>query len=305
MNAQTAQTPKARPHPVPGPRDARPDLEHDGGVATSPASGAMTRIVRTYPVLSFFLLACLFGWILYLVDFMTGGSGHSNLPLGPLPAALIVASCQGRAELRSWGRRLRNWRASPRWYLLAVLAPLVVSILIVLANHGLGAPLPMPDQLADAWQVPINFVIVLVIVGIGEESGWTAFAAPILLRRHSLLVAWALASTIRILWHLPIMLTGDLAWVLGTVGNAAFTMVTLLLLTASGGHWTLAAVWHAMLNASGSMFFFTMVSGEDKARLGFLMAGAYVVVATAAYLVWASRLRPRQPERVPSAAWRK
>src|SRR3954453_7236805 len=126
MNAQTAQTPNARPHSVPGSRDARPDLEHDGGVATSPAGGAMTRIVRTYPVLSFFLLACLFGWILYLVDFMPGGPGPSNLPLGPLPAALIVASCQGRAELRSWGRRLRNWRHSPRCYLLTGHTPLAL-----------------------------------------------------------------------------------------------------------------------------------------------------------------------------------
>lgn len=61
----------------------------------------MTRIVRTYPILSFVVLACLFGWILYIIDFVTGGSGHSNLPLGPLPAALIVAAFQGRDTLLS------------------------------------------------------------------------------------------------------------------------------------------------------------------------------------------------------------
>ena len=39
--------------------------------------------------------------------------------------------------------------------------------------------------------MPVTFVTMLVFVGIGEETGWMAFAAPILLRRHGLLVAWA------------------------------------------------------------------------------------------------------------------
>ena len=244
------------------------------------------KIVRRHPLVSFFVLACLFGWSLYIVEFFTGGSGAENLPLGPIIAALIVVSCQGRAELRCWGRSLRSWRASPRWYLLALLAPMALTVLIVIVNHGFGAPLPTLDQLADWPQVPVTFVTMLVLVGIGEEAGWMAFAAPILLRRHGLLVAWALASAMRILWHLPLMIGGDLAWVLGTVGNAGFTMVALLLVVATNGRWTLVAVWHASLNATSGLFVFRMVTGADNARLGYLMSGAYAVVATAAYLAW-------------------
>src|SRR3954449_5093161 len=92
-------------------------------------------------------------------------------------------------------------------------------------------------------QVPLDFLVMLVLVGIGEEAGWTAFAVPILLRRHSLLLAWILAAGIRIFWHLPMMLTGSLSWTLGLLGNAAFTMVTLLVLMASGGRWALGAGW--------------------------------------------------------------
>jgi hypothetical protein len=72
------------------------------------------------------------------------------------------------------------------------------------------------------------------------------------------------ASTIRIVWHLPMMPNGGLRWLVGTVCNAAFTMVTLQLLVRSGGHWTPAAVWHATLNAFGSSFLFLMVTGDDK-----------------------------------------
>ena len=79
------------------------------------------------------------------------------------------------------------------------------------------------------------------------------------------------------------MIDGGLPWVLGIVGNAAFTMVMLQLLLASNGRWSLVAVWHATLNAVGGPFFFTMVSGDDRARLGYLLAGIYSVVAVAVH----------------------
>ena len=79
------------------------------------------------------------------------------------------------------------------------------------------------------------------------------------------------------------MINGDLPWLLGTVGNAAFTMVMLQVFTASGGRWTLVATWHATLNAVGSSFFFRMVTGDDEANLGFLLAGVYLVVAAGLY----------------------
>jgi membrane protease YdiL (CAAX protease family) len=248
---------------------------------TNPVTG----LVRRYPILSFVVLACLFGWALWILAFFDIGSTADNIPLGPLPAALIVTACQGRAELKAWGRRLRNWRAAPKWYALALLAPAVIHIVNVLINHAFGAPLPTMEQLS-AWPGAVATIPVLVVlIGIGEEAGWMAFAAPILLRRHGLVVAWLLASAMRILWHLPLMISGDLSWTLGIVGNAAFTMVMLQVFAASRGQWTLVAVWHASLNAIGSGFLFTMVTGADKARLGILLAAAYTVIAGVTYAV--------------------
>ena len=250
-------------------------------------------LARRFPLTSFVFLACLFGWSFFIADFLTGGSGAENLPIGPFFAALVVVACQGRANLRRWGRQVRSWRAPPRWHLLSVLAPLAIIVLIVSVNHAWGAPLPTSGQLAAWPQVPVNFLVMLVFVGIGEEAAWIAFAAPILLRRHSLLVAGALAAGIRIFWHLPMMLTGSLSWTLGLLGNAAFTMVTLLVLMASGGRWSLVAVWHATLNAASGLFVFTMVTGADRARLGLLLSLAYTVVAVVWYLAGGKNLRLR------------
>ncbi len=179
---------------------------------------------------------------------------------------------------------MRTWRAAPGWYLLALLAPVALQVLLVVINHGLGAPWPTAEQLGDWPQVPVTFVTMLIFVGIGEEAGWTAYATPVLLRRHGLLVAGVLGAVMRTLWHLPLMLSGDLGWVLGTVGNVGFSMLMLLLFAASDGRWTLVAVWHASLNAVGGLFFFQMVTGADRFRLELLLAITYAVLAVAAYL---------------------
>jgi membrane protease YdiL (CAAX protease family) len=165
---------------------------------------------RRFPLTAYFFLACLIGWYPFAATFLTGGSGAENFPLGPGIAAFVVLACLGREELRAWGRRLRDWRAPVRWYAVALLVPIALQLLIVLVNHGLGAPLPTSEQLADWPQVPVTFVAMLILVGIGEEIGWTAFAAPRLLERHGFLTAFVLAASIRILWHLPMMLSGDL-----------------------------------------------------------------------------------------------
>jgi membrane protease YdiL (CAAX protease family) len=251
-------------------------------------------LVRRLPMLSFLALACLFGWSNYLLAAAGLGENPENNPLGPVLAALVVLGCQGRPKLAAWWKRIRTWRAAPAWYVLAILTPILVHVSIVLINHGLGAPLPTTEQLSRWPEIPVTFLVMLVLVGLGEEAGWTAFAAPVLLDRHGLIGAWAILSAMRIFWHLPLMIGGQLPWTIGIVGNAGFQLIVLAMLTASGGRWSLAAVWHATLNAFGGAFFFTMVTGADQARLGVLLAGAYAVLAAVALLV--SRRRQGVPE---------
>jgi membrane protease YdiL (CAAX protease family) len=264
---------------------------HSGGsTMTNPI-----RLIRAHPMLSFTALACLFGWWRYIAAAFGLGSDPGNDPLGPGVAALVVVACQGRASLATWWRRLRTWRASPAWYAVAVLVPLAVHLIIVLINHGLGAPLPTTAQLGQWPDIPLIFVVNLVWIGIGEESGWTAFAAPLLLRRHGLLGAWAILAPIRILWHLPLMLTGDSGWVMGFVGNAAFQLILLQMFRASG-QWSLAAVWHATLNTFGGSFFTAMVTGADQARYGLLLTAIYALLAIIGLVLGRNHVRTREAE---------
>jgi Type II CAAX prenyl endopeptidase Rce1-like len=251
-------------------------------------------LVRRYPMVSFAALACLFGWSPYILSALGVGADPENSPFGPVLAVLVVLACQGRHAFAAWWKRIRSWRAAPGWYALALLTPAVVHVVNVLINHGFGAPLPTAGQLSQWTGVPLTFLFMLVYVGLGEEGGWTAFAAPVLMRRHGLIGAWVILSALRIFWHLPLMIGGQMPWSVGILGNAGFQLVVLVMVSASGGTWSLAAVWHASLNAFGGSFFFTMVTGADKARLGVLLAAAYAVLAIAA-LVFSRRL-PSNPD---------
>jgi hypothetical protein len=243
------------------------------------------QLVRRHPLSAFAVLACLFGWLPYILAFLGVGSHPENMPLGPAIAALLVASCQGRAALFAWGRSLRRWAAPPWMYALALAAPVALHVSIVLVNHTLGAPLPTTAQLGAWPEVPVTFLFMLVMVGLGEEAGWTAFAAPVLLRRFGLLGAFGVLAPLRILWHVPLMITGDMPVVMGILGNAGFQLVVLLMVRHHRGSWTLAAVWHASLNAFGGAFFFSMVTGADRDRLDLLLGLEYAAVGLAALVV--------------------
>jgi len=245
---------------------------------------AILRPIRNYPIVAFAILACLFGWVQFIAYVFGADIIPDGMPLGPIIAAAIVAACLGRSEFKEWGRRLITFRTGIGWYTLAFVAPIVIITVAALGNYALGAALPTPSQLAIWTELPGTFVFFLIFVGIGEEAGWTAFAAPLLLRRNTFIKAWLILSAIRVLWHVPLMISGDLPWVLGIGGNTAFQFLVLWLFQRADQRWFLAAIWHAVLNTSGGKFFFQLVQGKEEARLAVLMTAGYVIAAIAVFL---------------------
>jgi len=247
------------------------------------------RVTLRSPLLLFTVLACVFGWVFVIAQALGAKVEAGQLPLGPIVAAAIVSAAMGGGRLREWGRRLVTLRTSPGWYLFAFLAPVIILVAAVLVNAAFGAPLPSRAQLSG-WtaQVP-TFLVFLLLIGVGEEAGWTAFAAPLLLERHRLLRAWLILATMRTVWHIPLMLQGDLSLTMGIGGNFAFQFLVLWVYRRTGV-WLLAAIWHATLNTVGGQFLFHMVSGPDRDRLGLLMVAGYVLLAVAVWVLDRRRL---------------
>jgi len=169
--------------------------------------------------------------------------------------------------------------------ILAVCGAIVIVVMSVLLNTALGAPMPTRDAFIPNLNLLMVFVVMVVVVEIGEEAGWTAFMLPVLLKDKSFASAWVSVSAIRVLWHLPLMLTGALPWVIGLGGVIAFQFIVVWIYHRSSGVWILAAIWHAAVNTTGGQHFFRMVNGDDQFRLGVIMTALYVVAAAIIFIV--------------------
>jgi membrane protease YdiL (CAAX protease family) len=201
-----------------------------------------------------------------------------------------VSLALGKDGIAEWWRRLTTVRTNPGWWLVAAIVPVVLMVVAVMVNAAFGAPLPTREQLGG-WSGPMSdFLGMLIFVGIGEEAGWMAFAAPRLLARHRFLTAFAAMAAIRVFWHLPLMLSGQLPLVVGIVANAGFQFLVLWVFVRSGGVWWLAAIWHTVHNIVGGQFLYRMVDGADQARLGIMLSVVYWAAAGVVWLVDRKRL---------------
>lgn len=250
---------------------------------------------------AFTLLAYALTWAWLLPMALSGGvaepgSGwptHFPALLGPMIAAVLVAAFSGR--LRSLLADMGRFAVAPRWW-LAALSPLLVLGLILLAAAVTGATLPPPA----AWGVfagipstwgPVGVVLVLVLVnGFGEETGWRGFALPALQRRFSPLTSMLLLTLIWGAWHAPMFVVVSTMRGFGTV-----TVIGWLVGLASGsvvlgwmrnrsGSIAVVAVWHGLFN---------VVSGTAAAD-GLLAAVSTTLVMVAAVVLVGAELLARR-----------
>lgn len=239
--------------------------------------GRLRGFVAAHQLAVFTVLTIVMSWWRWPL-WEPGSSNGPIEPLGPAVAAFIVVALSGKGQLRRFARTVANIKANPAWLVAAVVTPVFMVVAAVTVNTMLGAPAPTGAQLAGWTELPIVFLAMLFFVGLGEEIGWTAFGAPRALDRRHFLIAAAILTAIRSLWHLPVLITGELKWVM-IVGTVAVQILILWMYTKSGGRWFPAALFHAVLNTVGGPFLFGMVEGPDLARLATIFSIGYALLA--------------------------
>jgi uncharacterized protein len=209
------------------------------------------------------------------------------IPIGPsIAAILIVGWIYGRPSRRAWLRSIFSPRIGRAWWAAAI--PFVVAVTAALAAVLLGADAPSGSELAGALLALTVLPLILVVNGpLGEEIGWRGFVLPVLLRRHSPLVATALLVPVWWLFHLPLVLTSPDRFGVGwaaSVAGIAFVMTWMHL--RSRGSVLLAVVFHAVANTV-SPAAIRMFDGADST----LVVGVYATIwlavgAVAAVSMW-------------------
>jgi CAAX protease family protein len=241
-----------------------------------------------------------------------GWPTHVPALLGPLLAAVLCSALTGRRPLRELGARLVTWRIGWRWWLAAA-SPLLalLAVLGVLGATGAGVP-PWSgfagfSGLPARWGVLGIAAALVLIGGLGEETGWRGYLQPTLQRRLPPVAATGVVAAVWAGWHIPQF------FLIRTYQDFPIAMLPVFVLGMAGGAVVLAwlynhtrsvlacAVWHGLYNLAGATAAASSGSGVVSAAIWTFVVGlAAVLLALEWRSVRAGRgsvLRPPEPLR--------
>ena len=131
------------------------------------------------------------------------------LPYGPFIAVFIVlALTRGWAGVRDLLASMVRWRVGPRWYAIALLLPVAITLISLYLTTLFGGPSPTASDFAGWYTLPLIFLSTTLINGpLTEEPGWRGFLLPRLQSRYAPLAASLIVGVIWAFWHLPLLLS--------------------------------------------------------------------------------------------------
>jgi uncharacterized protein len=264
----------------------------------------LVSLMRRYPLITFFVLAYALSWwpwILYALDL----SPQPIVGFGPFLAAIVVlAISRGKTGVVGLLRRMVRWRVGLRWYAVALLLPVAISLAAAVFNVLLGAQAPSSVELGGWTGLFSTFFLLLLVPGIGgawEEPGWRGYALPRLQVGRSALFASLILWVGLVVWHLPLFIVGEIHWS-DVVFILGFVIVFNWVFNNANGSVLIIMLMHAMNNTIGGSFFSPMFSGVDSVRQAWLYAALWCAVAIVVVVVYGpqhlSRKHRKQEEPV-------
>jgi membrane protease YdiL (CAAX protease family) len=118
-----------------------------------------------------------------------------------------------KAGVRDLARRSLRWRVPLRWYLISLLAPLLILLIAVTILYGF-APL---RALTQNWLLLFTaflsaFAIMILLNNVAEEIGWTGFVFARFQDRHGPLRAALLTTVFFWLFHVQSFYVETRSW---------------------------------------------------------------------------------------------
>jgi membrane protease YdiL (CAAX protease family) len=213
--------------------------------------------------------------------------------VGPSACAFVVTFvAHGGAGVRELAGRVLI-RDAPWWLYLftcvgvgACVMATAYAVTVIIFPTGLTAP-----PASALVPLALNFVIIFVLAGLGEEFGWRGFALPRLQDRWGPVRGTTVVGLLWFLWHVPLIVGVD-GWPTTLVLFFALVMADSVVHTwvfnRSGGSVLLAALMHAAGNTWGGLLHRSVFSFEppgypffDAVRVGtYLVLAVVVLVAT-------------------------
>ena len=215
------------------------------------------------------------------------------IPWGPMFAAFITLGLtRGWTGLKRLLADMFRWQVSWRWYALAVLLPIGITLAAVYLNVALGGPAPSASLFAVnelLLLIPSLIITTLIAGPFTEEPAWRGFFLPRLQEKYSPLVASLIIGVIWWSWHLPLMIsdpTGQRPPLQFLALTMAFSILYTWIYNQAAKSLCLIALLHGVTNTFAG-FLFRHLFGETYSQLWWLYAGLWWVT-TLVILTWSA-----------------
>lgn len=211
-------------------------------------------------------------------------------------AFVTTALADGRTGVRALRRRVFDFRVSPRWYAVAVVALPGAALATAFVMSGVGPLAALASNPAILVEVAIGAVVAFALVNWWEEAAWTGFALDRLQRRIGPVRASVATTWMQATLHLPLVfIAGGVTDGRVAPENIPFYLVALFVLpipvrmtltwlyNASGRSVPIAGLYHAGLGvASGVAFLPVLAPSVDPVWVyaGFAALAVIVLAAT-------------------------
>lgn len=184
---------------------------------TAPAQpgSAPGSLLARHPLVSYFLIAFVFSWLMFLPGLLMYYGVLSLSPqivrslaisglLGPMLSGVIMtAVTEGRPGVGHLLRRIVRWRVGLRWYLFALVGLPIVMVLGTIIRPAALESLNISTQPFTLAYLKAFVSMILIGGPLFEEPGWSGFAQPRLQRLYGPFVGGLLLGSLWALWHLP------------------------------------------------------------------------------------------------------
>jgi membrane protease YdiL (CAAX protease family) len=234
--------------------------------------------IKRHPLTLFFALAYALSWWPWIWTALDPAAPSTILPPGPLLAALIVLAITGGwRAIWQFLKRIVQWRVGLRWYVVVLALPPAITLGSVALDLIFGAT--MEPHFLGWIDLGARFVLILLLIGLGEEPAWRGFALPRLMAGRSALAASVLLGFLHIVWHLPLLgveydLGNAFPWMIGVI---AFAILVTWVYLHTAGSLLLPMLFHSSVNVSAIAF--GWFSGDDLLRLWWLFGGLWALAA--------------------------
>jgi CAAX protease family protein len=270
--------------------------------------------VQRHPLAAFLLLALGSVYVLSVIpilmqyDVIPGKNFPSRLGLDMerfsaagltlllFSSALLVTYLDGgRGAVRQLFRRILRWRVGISWWLVALLALPLLTVVIA-ALFGDTVVLPSASVLG---REVLGILVAWLLINLWEEAAWAGFLQTRLERRHNFFLAAFLTGIPFAAIHMPLqVITGEVRSAVDFAVGFGLLMVLVIfvrslfgmVLRGAANSLLLVALTHAMFNRSNNRdgIAADLLPGGDSRQLAALLAT--VVLAAVLGLVLRSKL---------------